>query len=329
MSTTILAGDIGGTKSHLGLYQLEGHTPRPIRHHIYATKDFASLSDVCADFMRTGKESVGAACFGVPGPVIDGQAHATNVPWEIREAALADTLGGARVRLINDLGAAAYGVINLPEAEVRVLQRGEFHLHEGDVAVIAAGTGLGEAALVMSGGKFYPVASEGGHSDFAPRSEEQFAMYQFLETRFDHVSIERVLSGPGLANIYSFVREHRSSPEPEWLTAALKSTDPSAVISEAAMSRRDDGCVHALEIFVDIYGAEAGNLALKVLATGGVYLAGGIAPKILPALTDGRFIRAFNKKGRLQELLSRMEVRISLNQGAGLLGAAYCAASIV
>jgi glucokinase len=329
MSAVILAGDAGGTKTNLGLYRIENGAPVLLREHRYATADFKTLEDVCADFLSADKAPVQAACFGVPGPIIDGEARATNVPWKMQEGSLSHALGGARVRLINDLGAAAYGVMHLAESELCVLQRGVFKLHQGDIAIIAAGTGLGESALVFESGRFYAVASEGGHATFAPQDDEQIELYRYLRGRFGHVSAERVLSGPGLFNIYSFLREHRRTPEPAWLTERFEKEDASAVVSAAALSRLDPECVHALEMFVDIYGAEAGNLALKVLALGGVYLGGGIAPKILPALTDGRFIRAFVDKGRLDETLRKIEVRVSLNDSAGLIGAAYCAISML
>jgi len=329
MTAVILAGDVGGTKSHLGLFRVENGTPTLLREHRYATRDFRSLEDVCADFLGAAKEPIQSACFGVPGPIIGGESSATNIHWKMREASLSRALDGTRVRLINDLGAAAYGVMHLADSEVCVLQRGTFQLHQGDVAIIAAGTGLGEGALVFENGRFYAVASEGGHASFAPSDDEQIELYRYLCVRFGHVSAERVLSGPGLFNIYSFLREHRRTPEPEWLTARLKQEDASAVVSEVALAHRDDECVHALEMFVDIYGSEAGNLALKVLALGGVYLSGGIAPKILPALMDGRFMRAFTDKGRLDEMLSKIEVRVALNQATGLIGAAWCAASVL
>jgi glucokinase len=329
MTAVILAGDVGGTKTHLGLFRVENGAPTPLREHRYATADFRTLEDLCADFLRAGKESIQSACFGVPGPIIGGAARATNVPWTMREEHLSRAMNGIRVRLINDLGAAAYGVIHLAVSDVRVLQHGAMPIHQGDIAIIAAGTGLGEAALVFENGGYYAVASEGGHSSFAPQNDEQIELYRYLRERFGHVSVERVLSGPGLFNIYSFLRTRRTTTEPKWLTELLEEEDAGAVISEAALNNRDPECVHALEMFVDIYGAEAGNLALKVLALGGVYLSGGIAPKILPALTDGRFIRAFINKGRLDEMLSKIEVRVALNEGAGLIGAAWCAAAML
>jgi glucokinase len=329
MATVILAGDIGGTKCELGLFRVDNGTPTLLREHRYATRDFASLEDVCTHFMSGDQEPLAFACFGVPGPIINGEASATNVHWKMVEASLSRALGGTRVRLINDLGAAAYGVIHLADSELSVLQPGTFQRNQGNIAIIAAGTGLGEAALVLENGRHYAVASEGGHASFAPRDEEQIELYRYLHARLGHVSVERVLSGPGLFNIYSFVREHRKTPEPEWLTARLKKEDSSAVVSEVALAHRDPECEHALEMFVDIYGAEAGNLALKVLALGGVYVSGGIAPKILPALTGSRFTRAFIEKGRLEVMLSKIEVRVALNQATGLIGAAWCATSVL
>src|SRR5579862_453208 len=329
MASVILAGDIGGTKTHLGLFRIESGAPHLLREHRYQTTAFRGLEDACADFLRAGKESIECACFGVPGPIIGGEARATNVPWTMREKSLSAAMNGVHVRLINDLGAAAYGVIHLSDSEVCVLQHGELPIHQGDIAIIAAGTGLGESALVFQAGRYYAVASEGGHASFAPQNEEQIELYRYLRARFGHVSVERVLSGPGLFNIYSFLRTRRASEEPKWLTELLEEEDAGAVVSEAALTHRDPECERALAMFVDIYGAEASNLALKVLALGGVYVSGGIAPKILPALTDGRFMRAFLDKGRLDEMLSKIEVRVALNEAVGLMGAAWCAASML
>lgn len=325
MDRLILAGDVGGTKTHLGLYQANGEMLTAVRDRLYHTAEFKSLSDACAEFLSGGGEPIQAACFGVPGPVIEGKAHATNVSWLMHETHLSRGLGGTPVRLINDLAATAYGMIHLEPSELAVLQHGRYRLHSGNISVIAAGTGLGEASLVFEGGHFYAVSSEGGHADFAPRGEEQLGLYRFLQAEFGHVSVERVLSGPGLFNIYRFLRQSRTTPEPEWLTSGLETQDPGEVIGEAGLQGRDAACERALAMFVDIYGAEAGNMALKVLALGGVYIGGGIAPKILPVLKNGRFIKAFVDKGRLAEVLGGIEVRVSVNPGAALLGAAYCA----
>jgi glucokinase len=328
MERQILAGDVGGTKTDLGLFKYSAGTLELVREHRYATAKFGSLEAVCAEFLGPGA-TVNAACLGVPGPIIDGRAHATNVPWELSSAALSRVLKGVPVRLLNDLGAIAYGMVNLKPAEFAVLHRAENPPAHGNIAVIAAGTGLGESSLVWEGDRYYAVASEGGHSDFAPHDAEQIELLRSLAAEFGHVSYERVLSGPGLWNIYKFLRRESRADEPAWLSAQIAAGDASAAVSEAAIAGRDPVCVHALTMFCDIYGSEAANLALKVLALGGVYLGGGIAPKILPMLTNGTFVRGFLAKGRLNEILKRIEVRVSLNPAAGLLGAAHVAAAML
>ena len=322
----VLAGDIGGTKTLLGLFRAEGGTPVLVREKHYATRDFKTLEEVAEDFLG-GAASIAAACFGVPGPIIDGVSHATNVPWTMEERALARTLGVAGARLINDLEATAYGMLTLGAKEVATLQPGDSAPPRAPIAVIAAGTGLGEAGLVpLADGRWRSVATEGGHADFAPRGREQIELLEYLSGEFGHVSFERVLSGPGLVNIYRFLKARGGAAEPAWLAGQFAAgDDPAAVISEAALASRDPRCAEALGLFVDIYGAEAANLALKYMALGGVYLGGGIAPKILAALNTGRFVRAFLAKGRLDKVLARIPVRVSLNPGAGLIGAARCA----
>ena len=328
MERQILAGDVGGTKTDLGLFKYSAGTLELVREHRYATAKFESLEAVCAEFLGASA-TVNAACLGVPGPIIDGRAHATNVPWELSSAALSRVLKGVPVRLLNDLAAIAYGMVNLKPAEFVVLHRAENPPAHGNIAVIAAGTGLGESSLVWEGDRYYAVASEGGHSDFAPHDAEQIELLRSLAAEFGHVSYERVLSGPGLWNIYKFLRRESHADEPAWLSAQIAAGDASAAVSEAAIAGRDPVCVHALTMFCDIYGSEAANLALKVLALGGVYLGGGIAPKILPMLTNGTFVRGFLAKGRLNEILKRIEVRVSLNPSAGLLGAAHVAAAML
>lgn len=328
MAGLILAGDVGGTKTHLGLFRRSSEQVEVVRERVYHSSEFSSLESVCADFLGDAV-SVDAACVGVPGPVIDGRAHAANLAWNLSSATLSRALNGAPVRLINDLAATAYGLIHLKPSDVAVLHRAENPPEHGNIAVIAAGTGLGEASLVWDLGHYHAVASEGGHTDFAPRGEEQIELLRFIEAEFGHASYERVLSGPGLANIYYFLRKRTGSEEPAWLSVEFAAGDHAAAISEAALAGRDPVCVHALAMFCDIYGAEAANLALKVLALGGVFLGGGIAPKILPMLTQGAFVKAFLSKGRLNEILSRIEVRVALNPAAGLLGAAHCAAAML
>jgi glucokinase len=327
MDGLILAGDVGGTKTDLGLFKHSAGTLELVREHRYATAKFDSLEAVCVDFVGAG--AVNAACLGVPGPIIDGRAHATNVPWELSSATLSRALKGVPVRLLNDLAAIAYGMVNLKPSEFVVLHPAENPPAHGNIAVIAAGTGLGESSLVWEGDKYYAVASEGGHADFAPHNAEQIELLRSLAAEFGHVSYERVLSGPGLWNVYQFLRRESHVEEPAWLSAQIAAGDASAAVSEAAIAGRDPVCVQALTMFCDIYGSEAANLALKVLALGGVYLGGGIAPKILPMLTNGTFVRGFLAKGRLNEILKRIEVRVSLNPAAGLLGAAHVAAAML
>jgi glucokinase len=329
MPGVILAGDIGGTKTHLGLFRADGTTLTPLRDQTRATLEFPSLEAAVADFLGDAG-GVNAACFGVPGPVVDGVSHATNVPWDMRESALAAALGGAATRLINDLEATAYGVLHLDSHEITILHKGEIRATPATIAVIAAGTGLGEAALVATRAGWYAVATEGGHSDFAPRGRDQIELLEFLAREFGrHVSFERVLSGPGLHNIYRFLLTRGDSRAPDWLVERMRTEDPSAAISEAALGGNDSCCVRAMEMFVAIYGAEAANLALKFLALGGVYVGGGIAPKILPFLQRGDFVRAFLDKGRLKPTLERIPLRVSLNPAAALLGAAHAAASML
>jgi len=220
-------------------------------------------------------------------------------------------------------------MLHLPDAETAVLQRGETPLHRAAIAVIAAGTGLGEAALIPTSTGWLSIASEGGHCDFAPRGREQAELLAYIAREFGHASFERVCSGPGLINIYGFLKESMSEAEPEWLAAEIANGDPAAAISEAALAKRDPRCVRALEILIDIYAAEAANLALKTLAIGGVYLGGGIAPKILSALTSGRFVQVFKDKGRLAAMLERIPIRVSLNQATALIGAAHCAMNLL
>jgi glucokinase len=320
----ILAGDIGATKTHLGLYRAAGGLTQ-VHDHIYPTQDFPSLEAVLGNFI-TGHETIAAACLGVPGPVIDGFAHPTNIDWEIKEQSLSTALHGAHTRLVNDLVATAYGMLHLEPSDMVELHKGE-QLRAANIAVIAAGTGLGEAGLIAAGSGWSAVATEGGHCDFAPRGAEQVALLQFLEREFGHASYERAVSGLGLHNLYHFLLEYLPEPEPEWLRQRMAAGDPSAVVGEVALAGQDPRCIHALELFTDIYGAEAANLALKFLAFGGLYIGGGIAPKILPFLQRG-FMRSFLNKGRLSVVLERMPVRISLHEEAALLGAAHLAASM-
>jgi glucokinase len=328
MAATILAGDVGGTKIHLGLYNAAGDALSPLADRRYATRDYPNFETVIRDFLG-GESRVAAACCGVPGPVYAGVSRPVNIPWEIREQSLSAVLHGAPVRLLNDLEATAWGTLHLTDAETAVLQAGRDRQDPANRVVIAAGTGLGEAGMVRIHDGWQAVASEGGHADFAPRGEEQEALLRFLGREFDHVSFERLASGPGLHNIYRFVVAQAQGREPDWLAARLRTEDPSAVVGEVGVTGREPNCARALLLFTAIYGAEAANLALKYLALGGVYVCGGIAPKILPALREGGFIRAFLDKGRMRSTLEQIPVRVSLNENVGLIGAAHSAASMI
>ncbi len=323
----ILAGDIGGTKTVIALYALaEGGALQPVRLQTYSSNDYLSLDAILHEFLApTPRPALRAACFGVAGPVIAGQCRTTNLPWSLSEETLAKAIAVPRVKLLNDLEAAAYGMLFIGANEYVVLNPGKDGA-AGNISVVAAGTGLGEAILYWDGTRHHPIASEGGHCDFAPQSDREIELLKYLRRRFEgHVSYERILSGPGLYNVYQFLRDSGYGSEPDWLSEELRSGDPSATISGHALSGKDPLCSAALEMFVTIYGAEAGNHALKCLALGGVYIGGGIAPQILPALTGGLFMDAFLHKGRFAPLLKDIPVRVATNSQAPLLGAAHFA----
>ena len=322
----VLAGDIGGTKTNLALFSVHGESIRPEWTQSFASKRYAGLVPVLQEFLAAGStHTIDAACFGIAGPVVDGKVKTPNLPWMIDSGELRGALKLDSLALLNDLEAAAYGIFTLEDDEFCTLNQGEPR-HSGNKALIAAGTGLGEAILHDDGHRFHPLASEGGHADFAPRDDLEIELLRYLMSQFGHASYERALSGPGLFNIYSFLKERRGFAEPKWLADRLAAeNDPSAVVSTAALANEAEICIKALDLFVSIYGAEAGNLALKCLALGGVFIGGGIAPKILPALQQGGFMRAFLDKGRFAELLGSMTVCVALNPQAPLWGAAQFA----
>jgi glucokinase len=320
----ILAGDIGGTSARLALYDCAGETPRLRARHTYPSRAHAGADEIVAAFVRTQGVTPAALCVGIAGPVRDGTCRTTNLPWTVTAAGLAAATGVARALLINDLEAAAWGIDAVPAGLLTVLQSGEPD-PAGNQSVVAAGTGFGEAGRAFVDGRPVPFASEGGHADFAPRTEQDCRFLHWLEARVGHASWDRIVSGPGLAAIHDFLREERGEPAPAWLRAALAEGDPAAVISEAALAGTDAVCDAALDLFVRHFGAEAGNHALKLMATGGVYLAGGIAPKILPRLSAGAFLTAFADKGRMAPLLQRMPVTVIRDGDVALAGAALCA----
>lgn len=322
----VLAGDIGGTKTNLALFSIHGERLHADKSQSFPSKRYSGLVPVLRDFLTGDHPPIDSACFGIAGPVIDNKVKTPNLPWMVDGVELSRVLKLNSVILLNDLEAAGYGISTLEDDEFHALNEGVIRL-SGNKALIAAGTGLGQAILYDDGRHFRPLASEGGHADFAPRNELEIELLRHLLGRFPHVSYERVLSGPGLLNIYRFLKEARCVEEPESLAARLAAAaDLSAEITQAALAHEAEICVQALDLFVSVYGAEAGNLVLRAKSVRGLYVGGGIAPKILPKLKDGTFMRAFRDKGRYAELLSGVPVRVILIDQTPLRGAAYYAA---
>jgi glucokinase len=317
----ILVGDIGGTNSRLVFFSERGGRLQPVVEARYPSRDHANLETIVQQFTSAHDLPIDAACFGIAGPVRHGRSDATNLPWDVDAQELARGLRLRTVGLLNDLEAHAYGIAMLAPEDFVVLNQGAPDA-SGNAAVIAAGTGLGEAGMHWDGQQHHPFAGEGGHSGFAPSDPVQIELLNFLRREFEHVSWERVVSGPGLHNIYRFLRDTGRGEEPDWLARQMQQLDPSAVISQAALAGTSALCRQALDLFVVLYGAEAGNLALKLMATGGVYVSGGIAPKIIQKLTDSTFLDAFVAKGRLKPLLEQIPVRVIMNDKVALLGAA-------
>jgi glucokinase len=318
----ILAGDIGGTKTHLGLFDSAARGAPPVRERQFKSADHASLTDIVREFMA-GAPAVEAAAFGVAGPVIDGHVKATNLPWLVDARSLGECLEHAPVTLLNDLEAMGLGVDMLDASDLAMLNAG--HPRPGPRAVIAAGTGLGEAFLYWDGRQHHAVATEGGHSDFAPRNDLEIELLRYLSREFGHVSWERVLSGPGLFNCYRFLRDSGRGPEPPPLAERLRAEDPPRVIAEEAFAGRSPLCTAALDLFCSLYGAETGNLALKTLAVNGVYVGGGNALRLLTWLAKGGFLQAFLDKGRMRPMLEQIPVFVILRPETALLGAARAA----
>jgi glucokinase len=320
----LLAGDIGGTKTNLAIYSSETGLRAPLAEATFPSGNYPSLAALAGEFLAQVDLKVEQASFGVAGPVVDGQATITNLPWIMDEAQLAQTLALSSVRLLNDLLAIANAVPILEGADLHPLNQGQ-PASGGAIAVVAPGTGLGEAYLTWDGTRYQAHPSEGGHSDFAPTTRFETELLHYLQARLDHVSYERVCSGKGLPNIYAYLKDSGYAPEPAWLADQLATTqDPTPVIVKAALdkNRPCQLCTATLDTFVSILGTESGNMALNVLASGGVFLGGGIPPRILPALETGSFLAAFQRKGRLSDLLKRIPVNVILNPKAALLGAA-------
>jgi glucokinase len=321
----ILAGDIGGTNTRLALFENGAKGWRIRFEKTFPSRERPSLESALEEFLSLHPAKITGASFGVAGPVRVGRCEATNLPWVVDAESVAKRLRLPRVGLVNDLVANAHGIVLLGSRDFVILNKGTRNA-SGNRALISAGTGLGEAGLLWDGKAHLPFASEGGHADFAPRNHLEMELLDYLMARHGRVSYERILSGPGLANIYRFLRDSGKGKEPAWLAHELGQGDPAPVISRLALEGKSPLCSQALNLFVAIYGAEAGNHALKVMATGGVYLGGGIAPKIAARLKEPVFINAFKAKGRLGLLLLDIPVRVIMNPKTALLGAARHAA---
>lgn len=349
----ILAGDIGGTKTNLALYEWTSERVEPVRLESFHSGDYTSLEDILVEFLtppqpprsveslETEEEDKGqqddgrpseplklaAACFGIAGPVIDNRCQTTNLPWIVDGRVIAKQFEIPRVQLLNDLESTAYGVLWLRSDELEVLNAGNPPKKRQALALIAAGTGLGEGILFWDGKSYRPMPSEGGHSDFAPNNDQEIELLRYLRSQYLHVSYERIVSGPGLHAIYEFLRDTKKN-EPTWLAEKIKVGNPAAEIAQAGLQGQAVIAQQALDLFASIYGAEAGNLALKALSMDGVYVGGGIAPKLITKLQDGTFMKAFTNKGRYKKLMSQMPVKVIMNPQTALLGAASVAAAL-
>jgi glucokinase len=321
----ILAGDIGGTNARLAYFQPQNGNLRLISERVFPSREYRELGEIVAKFLEDSAARPEVACFGIAGPVHNGRVETSNLPWIIEQSLLAKQIQLPATLLINDLEANAWGIGELSPPDLIPLNR--VAPSQGNQAVIAPGTGLGEAGLFWDGSQHQVFACEGGHADFAPQGDLQIELLRFLANRYEHVSYERVLSGPGLVNVYEFLREQDLGEEPAGFAAQLAEEDPAAAISRAALTGANPLAEQALDLWISVYGAEAGNLALKAMATGGIFLGGGISPKILPKLTGPLFMRAFLDKGRLRPLLESIQVQIITNDKTALLGAARCAAA--
>jgi glucokinase len=322
----ILAGDIGGTNTRLAFFEGTPDRLTPVTIEIFPSREYKGPEEIAHKFLAKHSQTVSAACFGIAGAVLDGHVETPNLPWVVDARQIAGAIGLDQVSLVNDLEANAHGIFLLQESDLVVLNPGVPNPN-GNRALISAGTGLGEAGLLAETGVGYrPFPSEGGHVDFAPRNDLEIDLLRYLMGHFEHVSYERVLSGPGLYNIYQFLRDTGRGEEPAWLTEQMAHGDPSAVIGKSALEGTSAICVQALDVFVSIYGAEAGNLALKVVAVGGMYVGGGIAPKILRKMSSSIFMKAFSAKGRAGSWLKDIPVRVIVNDKAALFGAGRVAA---
>jgi glucokinase len=323
----IFAGDIGGTNTRLALFEWREEALHSVVEETFASQDYPNLEAIVGKFRAAHTDRITHSCFGVAGPVKHGRCEATNLPWVVDAQMLACGLGLSHIGLINDLEANAQGIATLKATDFVTLNPGESDA-EGHAALISAGTGLGEAGLYWDGHRYRPIASEGGHADFAPSNELEIELLRYLLMQFERVSWERVLSGSGIYYLYKFYRDTGRAAEPEWLTEELRHHNPPSVITQSALAGTSTLCELALDLFISLYGAEAGNLALKMKATGGVFIGGGIAPRLVEKLKGSNtFMHAFTSKGRMRSLLQAMPVQVILNDRTALWGAALCAIS--
>jgi glucokinase len=322
--TVVLAGDIGGTKTNVGLFVMGKKRPESLVVESFASREAPNLEDIVDRFLKRHPASISSACFGIAGPVINGRCKTTNLPWVVSEPQMKRCFEWRHVRLLNDLAAAAMAVPLLRRSEQVSLNKGVMQ-NKGNIALLSPGTGLGQALLIYTDGEYVPLSSEGGHVSFSPTTEMEVELWRYLRKKYGHVSLERVLSGPGLVNIYSWLRDSGRFEEPNWLKDIMKQEDAAKAISENALGKKQALCVESLRFYVSMLGSVAGNLALTSLAVGGVYLGGGIPPKILPALKQGSFLNEFMAKGRFADFLARIPVRVIVNDKAALLGAAHAA----
>jgi glucokinase len=320
----VLAGDVGGTNARLAIVDVNGRTARIVKETKYPSRDYPGLAPIVRRFCEETGSHPDRACFGMACPMVGDDCTAPNLPWTTNVKQLAAEIGIPRTRIINDFVSVGYGIELLSPADLAALQEGTLEA-QGPIALIGAGTGLGQGFLFWDDDHYEVLASEGGHSDFASRGKMQAGLLQFLEAKFQRVSWERLLSGPGLINIYHYLAESGVSPEQAKVKDEMVREDPAAVIARHALAKSDCLSDRALDLFCEIFGAQAGNLALTVVATGGVYLAGGIAPKVVERLAAGGFIAAFRDKGRLSELQSHIPVHVVMNPNVGLLGSAAVA----
>ncbi|MEQ1544592.1 glucokinase [Methyloglobulus sp.] len=318
----LLVGDIGGTKTILALFKPSGRGWGCAKRTLYASADYKTFTELLAAFLLDVDAAISSVCIGVAGPVVNGDCAATNLPWILSRDEISRSVHAPNVWLLNDLEATAWGLLALPEDDFVELNPNAVQSQVGNIAVIAAGTGLGEALMIWDGATHRAIATEGGHADFAPSDQQQIGLLNHLMQKYDgHVSYERLLSGHGLVNIYDYLKQIQFAPVNISTENKMLTDDPAAVIGMAGVEGNDKLCVEALNLFCRIYGAESGNLALKCLPSAGVYLAGGIAGKIFPVLKNGEFMKGFLNKGRIKVVLENIPVKICINADVALLGA--------